>query len=37
MEVSDQLHTLGVLPQERTLVFIEWEAGWAPETIRTAL
>jgi len=37
MEVSSQLHALGALPQERTVVCVEWEAGWAPEPIRTAM
>ena len=37
MEVSGQFHALGALSQERTLICIEWEAGWAPEPIRMAL
>lgn len=37
MEASSQLHALGTLPQERTLVCVEWEAGWTPEPIRMAL
>jgi len=35
MEVSGYLHTLPILPQERTVVHAECEAGCKPELVRT--
>jgi len=35
MELSGYLHALPILPQERTVVHAEYEAGCAPELVRT--